>query len=314
MNRRQNLSFLSSLLLSSSLLKNSFARDKKNQQKAPIYTAYLMAHFMENDQKLYYAYSRNAQDWTSLNKRQFVLDAKLDLRDPFIARAKNTFHLVHTHGWDHPDIFHWQSDDLINWKGGAIQVVNDDKKRAWAPEFVYEEGEDLFYLFWASELNGHNVIHYTTTKNWTDIKPEHSSIYYDLGIDDIDLTITHHNGTYYAFHKPGSLEDNMGISLLTSPTINPLKKEFNFGKNGRDREPLPDTVKPIEGPEIIKLIDENKWYVYADPFFNNFMAWETTDFIHFTKIPVTAPRGAKHCSLLAITENELNNLLRQYPV
>lgn len=314
MNRRQSLSLFSSLFLSSSLLKHPLAIKKEIQQKSPVYTAYLMAHFMENDQKLYYAYSRNAQDWTALNKRKFVLDAKVDLRDPFIARVKNTFHLVHTHGWDHPDIFHWQSDDLMDWKGGAIQVVSDDKKRAWAPEFVYDEKEDLFYIFWASVVNGHNVIHYTTTKNWTDIKPEHSSVYYDLGIDDIDLTITHYNGTYYGFHKPGSLEDNMGISLLTSPTLNPLKKEFGFGKNGRGKEPLPDMIKPIEGPEMIKLIGEDRWYVYADPFFNNFMAWETKDFIHYQKIPVSAPRGAKHCSMLAITENELNNLLQRYPV
>ena len=313
MNRRQSVSLLSSLLLSFSL-KKSFAEDIKNQTKALTYTAYLMAYFMENDQKLYYAYSRNAQDWTALNKRRFVLDAKVDLRDPFIARAKNKFHLVHTHGWDHNDIFHWQSDDLTNWHGGAIQVVSDDKKRAWAPEFVYEETEGLFYVFWASVVNGHNAIHYVTTKDWTDITFERSSVYYDLGIHDIDFTITHHNGAYYAFHKPGSLADNMGIALMTSPTLNPLKKEFGFGKNGRGREPLTGDVRPIEGPEVIKLINEDRWYVYADPFYNNFMAWETTDFIHFTKIPVSAPRGSKHCSLLAITEEELNVLLQKYPV
>ncbi len=178
---------------------------------------------------------------------------------------------------------------------------------------MYDENEKLFYVFWASQIDNRNVIHYTTTKDWTDISPDKSSIYFDLGMDDIDLTITHYKGMYYAFHKPGSLEDNMSIGMMISPTLNPKNKGFAFGK-GKSKELLSGVVKPIEGPEIIKLIDEDKWFVYADPFFNNFMAWETTDFSHFKKIPVSAPRGSKHCSLLPITEDELNLLLQTYPV
>ena len=315
MNRRQSLKALSLSIVSPAIIPNiavSLANNYSENNSA--YTAYLMAFFMENDQKLYYAYSRNAQDWTALNNRKFILDAKVDLRDPYIARVKDTFHLVHTHGWDHPDIYHWQSKDLIYWEGGPIQVVNNDKKRAWAPEFVYAEEEDVFYVFWASLHNNYNAIHYTTTTNWADITPEESAIYYDIGMDNIDLTITKRNGVYYAFHKPGSLQDNMGISMMTSPTLNPNKKEFGFGKNGIGTEPLPGMVKPIEGPETIKLINEDKWLIYADPFFNNFMVWETTDFVQFAKIPVSAPRGSKHCSMLPITEDELNHLLQQYPV
>lgn len=315
MNRRESLKALSLSIVSPAIIPNiAVALAKNTTKKEPVCTAYLMAFFVENDQKLYYAYSRNAQDWTALNNRKFVLDAKVDLRDPYIARVKDTFHLVHTHGWDHPDIYHWQSNDFINWEGGPIQVVGDDKKRAWAPEFVYEEEENIFYVFWASQHNGYNVIHYTTTKDWKDITPDKSAVYYDLGIDDIDLTITKHKGIYYAFHKPGSLQDNMGISLMTSPTLNPKQKDFAFGKNGSGAEPLPNMVKPIEGPEIIKLINEEKWLIYADPFFNNFMAWETSDFMHFTKVPVSAPRGSKHCSILPITEAELHLLLQQYAV
>lgn len=44
------------------------------------------------------------------------------------------------------DIFHWQSNDLIHWEGGPIQVVGDDKKRAWAPEFVYER-KKIYFMF-----------------------------------------------------------------------------------------------------------------------------------------------------------------------
>src|SRR3982750_430240 len=129
MNRRQSLKALSLSIVSSSVIPTIAASLADNYQKDSAYTTYLMVYFMENDQKLYYAYSRNAQDWITLNNRKFVLDAKVDLRDPYIARVKDTFHLVHTHGWDYPDIYHWQSKDLIHWEGGAIQVVSADKKR-----------------------------------------------------------------------------------------------------------------------------------------------------------------------------------------
>jgi hypothetical protein len=313
MNRRQSLSILSSLVASPSLLQQ-VSLTENNTINASAYTAYLMAFFMENDQKLYYAYSRNALDWTTFNNRKYVFDAQVNLRDPFIARVKDTFHLVHTKGWDFPVIYHWESKDLIHWEGGPIQVVTEDKKRAWAPEFVYVEEEELFYVFWSSAIENRNVMHYTTTKDWKDVTPQTSAVYYDLGMDDIDLTITKYKGTYYGFHKPGSLQDNMGIGLMTSPTLNPKDKRFSFGKQSVGKEPLPDAVKPIEGPEIIKLINEEKWLIYADPFFNNFMAWETTDFTHFKKVPVSAPRGAKHCSILPVTEEELNKLLATYPV
>ena len=131
MNRRQSLKTLSLSILSPAVIPIVASSLSDNQHKKENdYTAYLMAFFMENDQKLYYAYSRNAQDWTTLNNRKYVLDAKVDLRDPYIARVKDSFHLVHTHGWDHLNIYHWQSSDLIHWEGGAIQVVNEDKKRA----------------------------------------------------------------------------------------------------------------------------------------------------------------------------------------
>jgi len=74
---------------------------------AEIYTAYLMAYFGP-EEKLFYACSRNARNWTALNGGKAVFDAKVRLRDPFLNRVNGRFHLVHTKGWDHPEIFHWE--------------------------------------------------------------------------------------------------------------------------------------------------------------------------------------------------------------
>ncbi|UCG46841.1 MAG: glycoside hydrolase family 43 protein [Phycisphaerales bacterium] len=275
----------------------------------PRYVAYLMAYFGP-EEKLFYAVSRNARTWTALNNEKPVFDAKARLRDPFINRAAGRFHLVHTKGWDHPVIFHWDSADLVHWTGGPIKVVDDAKKRAWAPEFFYSASEGIFYVFWASIHDGHNTIHYVTTKDWTDITPARSAVYYDIGIHDIDLTIVRHKGIYYGFHKPGGVEDQMGNRLSTATSLDP--KLDSFADAGYGRDVLADQTRPTEGPEVIRLIGEDKWYVYGDPFRSPLEAWETADFIHYKKIPVSTPKGAKHCSVIQITQAELENLLAHY--
>jgi len=148
-----------------------------------------MAYFYNTQEKLCYAYSYDALNWTALNNGKPVFDAHVHLRDPFISRVKGIFDMVHTMGFDHPMIFHWESKDLIHWQGGPITLVDSSRKRAWAPEFYYYEPEHIFYVFWSSILNGHNVIYYVTTKNWQDITPEKSALFYDLGIHNIYLTI-----------------------------------------------------------------------------------------------------------------------------
>ena len=242
-----------------------------------------------------------------MNGGKPVFDAGVRLRDPYVARVQGTFHMVHTKGWDNPVIFHWESKDLITWKGGPIHVVEKAKLRAWAPEFTYVADEGLFYVYWASLHNGHNAIHYVTTKDWTDITPARSAVYFDLGIHDIDMTVVEHKGTYYAFHKPGGVGDMMNNLLLTSKSLDP--KKDTFGGKGPGKDVLAGASKPIEGPEVIQLIGQEKWYVYGDPFHSPMQAWETTDFVKFTKIDVSVPKGAKHCGLLAITEAELQRLL-----
>ena len=284
--------------------------EESRKTKDENYSAYLMAYFGP-EEKLFYAYSYDARNWKAMNNGAPVFDSKIRLRDPFINRIKGKFHLVHTKGWDHPVIFHWESANLINWTGGPIKVVDDSGKRAWAPEYFYSASEDMFYVFWASLHEGHNTMHYVTTKDWTDITPSRSAVYYDLGIHDIDLTIVEYNGTYYGFHKPGGVDDRMGNRLSTSTSLDPNKD--SFVKDGHGKEVFADQSRPTEGPEIVRLIGQDKWYIYGDPFRSPIEAWETTDFVHYAKIVVDTPKGAKHCSMIPITQEELEVLLKQYP-
>jgi hypothetical protein len=166
-------------------------------------------------------------------------------------------------------------------------------------------------VFWASVHDGHNAMHYLKTKDWKDIRPEKSKVYYDIGIHDIDLSIVEHKGVYYGFHKPGEVNDGMGNRLSTSKSLAPTKD--SFAKDGKGKVVFEGENKPIEGPEVFKLIGQEKWYVYADPFRTDLQVWETTDFKSYRKLDWKPVPGAKHGSVISITEAELKALQKKYP-
>ncbi|MCL3780094.1 hypothetical protein EMN47_06790 [Prolixibacteraceae bacterium JC049] len=298
------------LLIIGFMIAGISAQAKSKKEKK--YVAYIMPYFKSKSEKLHLAYSYDARNWTALNNNEPVFDAKARLRDPFVNRVNGKFHMVHTKGWDHPTIYHWESDDMINWKGGAIDVVDASMKRAWAPEFFYCEKEKLFYVYWASVKNGHNVMCYLKTKDWKNITKDQSALYFDIGTSSIDLTIVKYNEMYYGFYKAAMTEDKLGNRLYVSPTLDPNDPAFTFGKNGYGKEVLPNQSKPTEGPEVVKLIGEDKWLIYGDPFGSALEAWETTDFKTFTKIKVTTPKDSKHCSFIPVTAKELKKLKKAY--
>ena len=271
--------------------------------------AYLMVYFGP-EQKLFYAYSYDARNWRTLGAGKPVWSPPF-VRDPFINRVNGKFHLVHTTGWSGTTIGHWQSDDLIHWTGGPIQVVDEEKQKCWAPEFFYCDKEKVFYVFWASMHNDHHALHYLKTKDWKNIKPSDSAVYYDIGIHDIDLTVVEHDGKYFGFHKPGDVDDRMGNRLSISTSLDPAID--SFAKDGHGRVVFSGETKPTEGPEAIRLVNQPKWYLYGDPFNSAMEAWETTDFKTFSKIAVSTPRGSKHCGMIPITYQELKALRARYP-
>lgn len=274
------------------------------------FVAYLMPYFDGGDELLRYAYSYDARNWVALNNGKPLPWSPAFVRDPYMYRVNGKFHLVHTTGWSGTTIGHWESIDLINWTGGSIEVVGAEQTMCWAPEFYYEENEGVFYVYWASVNNGHNSIYYFKTKDWTNITPAGTSVFYDIGIHDIDLTIVKYNDLYYGFHKAGDIADQMGNRMSVSTSLDPAVD--SFADDGYGQVVFTDETKPTEGPEVVKLIDEEKWYVYGDPFYHPLQAWETTDFKTFEKISVNTPSGAKHCSFVPITQAELDRLLAEY--
>ncbi|MBI9016366.1 MAG: family 43 glycosylhydrolase [Phycisphaerae bacterium] len=272
--------------------------------------AYFMIYFGP-DQKLFYAYSYDARNWKDFNDGKPVWSPPF-VRDPFVNRVNGKFHLVHTTGWTGTTIGHWESDDLIKWTGGNIAVIDQEKQKCWAPEFFYSKKENLFYVYWASLHKGkYHAINYLKTSDWKNIKPSDSKVYYDIGIDDIDLTIVEYGDKYYGFHKSGQVKDKMGNRLSIVNSLDPSID--SFANDGHGKIVFSDEIKPTEGPEVIKLAGQDKWYVYGDPFNSPLQAWQTADFVKFDKIKVSTPKGAKHCSMIPISYDELQTLLGKYP-
>ncbi|NQV35885.1 MAG: hypothetical protein HQ515_24555, partial [Phycisphaeraceae bacterium] len=99
--------------------------------------------------------------------------------------------------------------------------------------------------------------------------------------------------------------------LSISKSLDPAQD--SFADDGHGQIVFDNEAKPTEGPEVIKLVGQDTWYIYGDPFNSPLQAWETTDFKTYTKIQVTTPQGAKHCSMFPISKTELNRLLTRYP-
>jgi hypothetical protein len=103
----------------------------------------------------------------------------------------------------------------------------------------------------------------------------------------------------------------MGNRLSSSRTLDSKTNTFADGRPGKSV--FEGQTQPTEGPEVIKLIGEEKWYIYGDPFQSPMEAWQTVDFVEFEKITVETVPGSKHCSMLPITGPELSRLRAAYP-
>ncbi|MCD8318810.1 MAG: glycoside hydrolase family 43 protein [Paraprevotella sp.] len=242
-------------------------------------SVYLMSYFKAGAQLLFYAYSRDGKQWTDINGSRPVFDAydeQVWLRDPYLRRVthngKTRYHLVHTWGWDHPALFHWESDDLIHWTAANGGTHTDDGKirlmdghdggpvspNAWAPEFTYDPADSLFYLYWSSSIGGRQIHHYCTTKDWLTFSTP--AVYFDPGFTAIDMTILHDGDTYYAYYKD-ERNGEKTIRCATSKSLDPKVQRFEGST-----PLLPSKYIEVEGPEVFQAMGDKGWFLYFDKF------------------------------------------------
>ncbi len=241
---------------------------------------YLFVHFTgehDDGEQVYFSVSSDGLNFEDLNFGKNVLSSNIcekGARDPFLVKdpKNNKYYLIATDlriaskkGWKvaqyegSRNIIIWESYDLINWSNERYsQVGIEGAGCVWAPEAIYVEEKEAFFLFFASMTKDgiddfKQKIYSTWTKDFTVFtEPE---IYIERENHVIDTTIAYDNGTYYRFSK-----DETTKRII-------MEKGLSLEKNAFEEvnsEQLEQLVG-VEGPEIYKL-NNGKWCLIVDRF------------------------------------------------
>lgn len=290
------------------------------------YAGYILSFFGGEDgqEKLHLGYSYDGIHWEKLNGGNTVLETTIGngrVRDPFILRKKDgSFGIVATQGWDTPQIYLWDSEDLVSFTNERLKTVSYPDvagltgQRAWAPEASYDPLKDEYIVYWSdpSANNGNGCTYANTSKDLENFSQPF--VLFDAGYTMIDANITKWNGTYYMVFKDerGNNADGGGgkkILMAKSKSLEPGTFEQYTG-------PITDTL--VEGPFMFKVNGEEKWYHYYDYFNEHKFGVSVTSDLdsgmwEFLGKSTTMPtEDVRHGGVVPVTEKELSRILEGY--
>lgn len=307
---------------------------------------YLFVHFTgtesdENHEQVYFSISRDGKAWQILNNAQPVLKSDIGergVRDSFIIRSpkNDKFYIMATDlsifnrkklvdektAWaqcktkceDNPHhgssaMVVWGSCDLVSWsKPKLVCTAPQNAGCYWAPKCIWDNEKNMYMVEGASCTSADNYallrVYRSYTRDFTDFtQPELYMAKSNLPV--FDVTIVEDGGKYYRFYKTDRIEIDTANSLDGTWT----KADTNI----HDAAPL------HEGPAVCKG-EGNSWIVMLDNLATHggYQAFVTDDLSggQFKKIDVSFPNGIKyrHGSLLAITSEEYDRLLKRYGI
>lgn len=273
-------------------------------------------------EKLHLAYSRDGLNWYELNQNNPVWETSLGegvLRDPFINRGNDgKWHLVFTIRPLGKKLGYASSADLITWEDEKeLEVMEnyDNVVNTWAPEFNYDPEQGDYLLYWASSVGDKisNNKHYAArTTDWNTFTA--AELFFDPGFQTIDASIVPSAGKNYMFYKDESyVYDPITFS---HPPGNKLAVADQLGGPYKT---VSDYITPdfTEGPEILKLKDQQKWYLIYDYWkYGRFGVMESSNSIDWSEELDTEayrfPFRIRHATVFSPTEQELWKLLNKY--
>lgn len=240
------------------------------------------------------------------------------MRDPCIIRTPDgTFHMVWTAGWTERGIGYASSTDLINWseqKYFMVMAKEPTAMNCWAPEIIYDKKEKQFLLFWATTIPGrfpdtekggdsgyNHRMYCAITKDLESLSD--TKLFYDIGFNVIDATIVKSGKQYVMF--------------LKDETRNPAQKNIRVATSSSLYGPYSDPSGPItgkywaEGPAAANV--GGSWVVYFDKYTERkYGAVTSKDMASWEDISgkVTFPVGARHGTIIEVSEKILENLLK----
>lgn len=292
---------------------------------------YIMSYFngdvTDEEEKGKLAYSTDGLHWTALNNAEPVITSDLGngrIRDPFIGRdADGSFVILATEGFNNPYIYVIKSPDLIDLsEQSLIQVSYYDAglemsgTRAWAPEMLYDNEKDLYYIYFSDigfdsgsdENTGH--IFYVTTKDFIDYSYPRSL--FSPGYTVIDGTILTQEGYYWLFYK----DERKGSQTIFYASTTDLSKGFDVAYDGE----FLLTEKYMEGPFVVSSKDNTVNYLYIDNYNNadfhvaSFSTLgEDNDIQWLSEDEFSLPEDdMRHGASIPVTEKELQAIINAY--
>lgn len=277
--------------------------------------AYLAAYMKGDDDKhMYYALAEDGFTFRVLNHKKPVLKASYDdqlIRDPMIIKDKDgVYHLVATVSWKNRPFTVWDSKDLITWENERlVDVAPEGATKTWAPEFAYDEENDIYFVHWTAELNDDwntASIYYATTRDFINYsKPK---VLYSLnGTGILDANIIKAGSTYNLIYR------NNGIWVATSANA-----------QGPYTSPYELTSENVEGPFAFPFNGGGGYGIVWDYFgrSSGFGLWTSPDFKNWIRVTnekypyyndqVEFPEKIRHGSIIGVTQEEVNRLLEKF--
>ncbi len=296
-------------------------------------SAYLFAHFSSGKHKdlesIWFSVSRDGLHWTDLGGEKPFLSSRLGttgVRDPFIlydSRVKKYFIiatdlLTESGNWGDfssrgsKSIVVWESEDLINWSDERlVEVGIAEAGCVWAPEAVFCEEKNMWFVFWASnvkegdEKEAKQRIYGSFTDDFVTFSEPFKFI--DAKTAVIDTNIVRDNEMYYRFSKD---ETNKFITVEKCPVLTGEKYETVYSE-------LFASVRGLEGPEAYFLDERNAWCVIADQYSTNsgytpFLCDDLSSGVFRRLNPgeySMGKRKKRHGSILKITDSQADMLV-----
>ncbi|MDR1222643.1 MAG: glycoside hydrolase family 43 protein [Tannerella sp.] len=328
--------------------------------------AYLFVYHKEHTHSLYFALSDDGYTFTDVNGDRPIVGGdtialQKGIRDPQITRGKDgAFYIAmtdcHVDGkaagyrttrWERDEkIYGWgnnrgfvlmKSFDLIHWTHSNVTVQDLfpdlEVSCAWAPQTVYDPGEDKMMLYFTLRLgimgkSNLRLYYAYTDDGFTTLltRPQLLFDYPDSSVNILDGDITPlPDGRFCLMYVAGKKIPG-GIEMAFSNKIN---GDYVYQPGRVDFEPL-----GCEAPNVWKRIGEDRWVLMYDVYGvkpHNFGFAETTDFKTFTNIghfdagvmrrtnfstPREGPAGVysaqKHGAVIQVTKEEAGRLAEYY--
>ncbi|MDQ8204618.1 glycoside hydrolase family 43 protein [Pelagicoccus sp. SDUM812003] len=281
-------------------------------------------------EQIYFAVSRNGQDWKALNDGEPALvsdKGEKGLRDPYLLRSRDgeTFYMVATDlsinlnpDWGRAvtegshNIVVFESSNLVDWsEPRLVEVAPEDAGCTWAPEAIYDEENGEYLVFWASTTGRDD---FAKHRIWAARTPDFVSfgepfIFIEKPTTVIDTTIINDGENYYRFTKD---EKYKSITMETAARLSgPWSDVSGFSLS---------RLRGYEGPECYQLDPETgRWCLILDQYSKGtgYQPFVTSDLASGRFEPAddfTFPFHFRHGSVIPLSAEELERVEKRWGV